>query len=77
MGFLGSIVLGVVCLTVVILLLIGVLMFAESKLVQKGKVKILINDDPDNSPEVDAGSAPVCCASHRWAAARSASSSGR
>ena len=55
MGFLGSILLGVACLTVVILLLIGILMFAESKLVQKGKVKILINDDPDQSPEVSAG----------------------
>ena len=55
MGFVGSILLGVVCLTVVILLLIGVLMFAESKLVQKGNVKITINGDDENSPEVAAG----------------------
>lgn len=55
MGIFGSIFLGVACLTVVILLLIGVLLFAESKLVQKGKVRITINDDADNSPEVDAG----------------------
>ena len=55
MGFLGSILLGVACLTVVIMLLIGVLLFAESKLVQKGKVVITINDDSDNSLEVDAG----------------------
>jgi len=55
MSFIGSILLGVVCLTVVILVLVAVLMFAESKLVQKGSVKITINDDPDNSPEVAAG----------------------
>ena len=35
--------------------MIGVLMFAESKLVQKGMVKLLINDDPDKSPDVEAG----------------------
>jgi len=52
MEFLGSILIGVVCLTVVILFLITVLMFAESQLVQKGKVKITINEDPDRSPEV-------------------------
>ena len=50
-----DILIGVVCLTVVILLLIAVLLFAESKLVQKGKVKILINDDPEKSPEVESG----------------------
>ncbi|MEM7201474.1 MAG: NADH:ubiquinone reductase (Na(+)-transporting) subunit F [Planctomycetota bacterium] len=50
-----SILIGVVALTAVILLLIGVLMFAESRLVQKGNVKILINDDPSASPEVQAG----------------------
>lgn len=55
LGFFGSIMIGVVCLTVVILLLIGVLMFAESKLVQKGNVHLDINDDPENSPDVEAG----------------------
>ena len=57
MDIFGSVVVGVVCLTaVVILLLIFVLLFAESKLVQKGNVKILINDDPEiSSPEVPAG----------------------
>jgi Na+-transporting NADH:ubiquinone oxidoreductase subunit F len=55
METLGSILLGVVCLTVVIVLLVAVLMWAEGKLVQKGKVKITINDDPDRSPEVSAG----------------------
>ena len=34
---------GVVCLTVIVLLLIGVLLFAESKLVNKGLCKIEIN----------------------------------
>lgn len=51
----GSIVAGIAALTVVILLLVGVLLFAESKLVNKGKVKIIINDDPDRSPEVSGG----------------------
>ncbi len=55
MSFLGSILVGIACLTVVILLLVLVLMFAESKLVQKGKVKIVVNDDPDSSLEVNAG----------------------
>ncbi len=55
MGFMDSILLGVACLTVVILIMVFILMFAESRMVQKGKVKILINDDPDRSPEVDAG----------------------
>ena len=31
------------------------LTFAESKLVNKGKVKLLINDDEEKSPEVEAG----------------------
>ncbi len=55
MGTFGLILIGVACLTGVILIMIFVLMFAESKLVQKGNVKILINDDPDRSPEVAAG----------------------
>ena len=33
----------------------AVLTYAESKLVTKGKVKILINDDEEQSPEVEAG----------------------
>ncbi len=55
MGIVGSIALGVVALIVVMLALVGVLMFAESRLVQKGKVKVLINGDESKSPEVDAG----------------------
>lgn len=38
-----------------ILFLVILLMFAEKKLVHQGKVKILINDDEEKSPEVDAG----------------------
>lgn len=55
MGAIGSILIGVVSLTVIIILLVAVLMWAESKLVQKGKVKITVNDDPERSPEVNAG----------------------
>jgi Na+-transporting NADH:ubiquinone oxidoreductase subunit F len=55
MGTFGLILLGIVCLTIVILIMIVVLMFAESKLVHKGNVKILINDDPERSPEVEGG----------------------
>jgi Na+-transporting NADH:ubiquinone oxidoreductase subunit F len=47
---------GVLALTAVIVLLVLVLMFCERKLVKKGKVKLLINDDPAKSPEVDIGS---------------------
>lgn len=47
---------GVIALTAVIVLLVLVLMFCEKKLVKKGKVKLLINDDPSKSPEVDIGS---------------------
>jgi len=42
--------------TTIILLLVWALNFAESKLVNKGKVKLLINDDEEKSPEVEAGS---------------------
>jgi Na+-transporting NADH:ubiquinone oxidoreductase subunit F len=37
------------------MILVGVLMYAEKKLVQQGKIKILINDDEEKSPDVDAG----------------------
>lgn len=46
---------GVAALTGVIVLLVVVLMFCEKKLVRKGKVKLLINDDASRSPEVDVG----------------------
>lgn len=51
-----QVLIGVVALTAVIVLLVLVLMFCEKKLVKKGKVKLLINDDPAKSPEVDIGS---------------------
>ncbi len=47
---------GIVALTGVIVLLVLLLMFCESKLVQKGRVKLLINDDEEKSPEVAIGS---------------------
>ncbi|MGE3173005.1 MAG: NADH:ubiquinone reductase (Na(+)-transporting) subunit F [Planctomycetota bacterium] len=52
----GDILIGVVALTGVIVLFVIVLMFCERKLVAKGKVKLLINDDAEKSPEVDVGS---------------------
>jgi Na+-transporting NADH:ubiquinone oxidoreductase subunit F len=42
--------------TATILFLVFILSYAESKLVNKGKVKILINDDEEKSPETEAGS---------------------
>ncbi|HLU40493.1 MAG TPA: NADH:ubiquinone reductase (Na(+)-transporting) subunit F [Planctomycetota bacterium] len=56
MGFLGTVFLGVVALTAVIILLVVILMFCERSLVRKGKVRVLINDDPEKSPMVDVGS---------------------
>lgn len=44
-----------VVFTGIIVLLVGLLTFAESKLIQKGDVKILINDDEGKSPTVQAG----------------------
>ncbi|HID38176.1 MAG TPA: NADH:ubiquinone reductase (Na(+)-transporting) subunit F [Calditrichaeota bacterium] len=38
-----------------ILILVAILSYAESKLVTKGRVKLLINDDEEKSPEVEAG----------------------
>jgi Na+-transporting NADH:ubiquinone oxidoreductase subunit F len=46
---------GVVALTGVIVLLVVVLMFCEKRLVRKGDVKLLINDDPSRSPTVAVG----------------------
>jgi len=56
MGFLGTVLIGVVALTAVITLLVLLLMFCERSLVRKGKVRILINDDASKSPMVDIGS---------------------
>jgi Na+-transporting NADH:ubiquinone oxidoreductase subunit F len=51
-----TILIGVAALTGVVVLLVAVLMFCERKLVKRGKVKVLINDDPSKSPEVEIGS---------------------
>ena len=56
MGTLGIIALSTTVFTGTILLLVAALTYAESKLVTKGKVKLLINDDEEKSPEVEAGS---------------------
>ena len=55
MSALSIIGLGTGIFTVFILILVALLNYAESKLVAKGKVKILINEDEEKSPEVDAG----------------------
>jgi Na+-transporting NADH:ubiquinone oxidoreductase subunit F len=51
----STVLLGVVMFTVTVLALVGVILFARSKLVSAGNVTILINDDPDKSVEVPAG----------------------
>jgi Na+-transporting NADH:ubiquinone oxidoreductase subunit F len=51
-----SIAIGVAALTGVITLLVVLLMLCERKLVRKGSVKLLINDDPSRSPTVPIGS---------------------
>ncbi|MBD3224714.1 MAG: NADH:ubiquinone reductase (Na(+)-transporting) subunit F [Caldithrix sp.] len=56
MGTLGVIGLSAGIFTATIFVLVAVLNFAESKLVTKGKVKVIINGDEENSPEVEAGS---------------------
>lgn len=42
--------------TITIMLLVFALVYAEGKLINKGKVKLLINDNEEKSPEVEAGS---------------------
>ena len=46
---------GVIGFTVTILLLVGVLLVAKSRLVSSGTVAIVINDDPDNTLEAQGG----------------------
>jgi Na+-transporting NADH:ubiquinone oxidoreductase subunit F len=46
---------GVLFFTIIVLLLVILILFARSKLVATGKVKIFINDDPDKTLEVSAG----------------------
>lgn len=55
MGTLSIILFSTGVFTGTIIILVAVLSFAESKLVNKGKVKIVINDDEEKSPEVEAG----------------------
>lgn len=53
----GSVVLtSIIAFTIIILLLVFVLLFAQSKLVQTGEVKIVVNDDEDNPIITSAGS---------------------
>ncbi|MBI5851344.1 MAG: NADH:ubiquinone reductase (Na(+)-transporting) subunit F [Planctomycetes bacterium] len=47
---------GVLAMTAVVVVLVLLLMFCETKLVRKGKVKVLINGDDAKSPMVDVGS---------------------
>ena len=51
----STVLLGVVMFTITVLALVGVILFARSKLVSAGNVTILINDDPDKAVEVPAG----------------------
>ena len=51
-----TILFGVVAFTVLIVLLVGVLVFAKAKLVASGEVKIMINGDPANTITTSAGS---------------------
>jgi len=55
LSILSLIILSVVVFSSFIILLVILLMFAEKKLVAQGKVKILINNDEEKSPEVNAG----------------------
>ncbi len=52
----GTVTLGVIMFTAVILGLVSILMFAKSKLVASGEVSILINEDPANTIKTAAGS---------------------
>lgn len=50
-----EVLLGVVMFTATVLFLVGVILFARSRLVSSGDVTIYINDDPDKSIQVPAG----------------------
>ncbi len=56
MGTIEIIGLSTAVFTATILLLVALLSYAESKLVNKGKVKLIINNDEEKSPEVESGS---------------------
>ena len=50
-----SVAIGVLALTAIIVVLVMLLMLCERQLVQKGEVKLLINDDAQKSPSVAVG----------------------
>jgi len=45
----------VAAFTIIVLFLVAIILFAKSKLVASGNIKIIINDDPENTIEVPAG----------------------
>jgi Na+-transporting NADH:ubiquinone oxidoreductase subunit F len=45
----------VAAFTIIVLFLVAIILFAKSKLVASGNIKIFINDDPENTIEVPAG----------------------
>ena len=51
----GLILFGVLMFTLVVLMLVGVILYAKSRLVASGNITIDINDDPNLSLEVATG----------------------
>lgn len=49
------IILGVVMFTLIVLALTGLILFAKSKLVNTGNIKVEVNGDPDKSFEASSG----------------------
>ena len=56
MTLISIVIAAIVAFTVIILLLVGVLLFAQSKLIQQGDVKIIVNGDEGNPVVASAGS---------------------
>lgn len=50
-----EIILGVAFFTGIVLLLVAIILFAKSKLVASGNIKVIVNDDPSKSFEAPAG----------------------
>ena len=55
MDGIGLIILGVIGFTVIVILLVLLILFAKSKLVQSGNAKIVLNDDPNHTYNVPLG----------------------
>lgn len=55
MDGINIIIIGVVMFTLIVLVLVGLILFAKSKLVASGNVKITINDDPEKTLTVPIG----------------------